>query len=124
MGAPFLTIEDFTSEYQGSLSDGEETTAGRLLQVVSDGIRARKPDVDPAAAAMVVFEVVRDAVAYGHLGPLTSFTNITAHRQESGTFDGAARAGDDYLTARHKRLLGIPVASNAAPRGSFAAGDY
>lgn len=123
MAAPFLDIEDFAAEYQGALSDGEKITAERLLQVVSDSIRARKPDAETAAAALVVFEVVRDAMAFGHLGPLSSFAHITGHRQESGTFDGAARAGDDYLTARHKRLLGIPVAT-AAPRARFTAGDY
>lgn len=121
---PYLDIDDFTAEYQGGLSDGETTTAERLLQVVSDSIRARKPDADPTAAALVVFEVVRDAMAYGHLGPLSSFANISAHRQESGTFDGAARASEDFLTARHKRLLGIPVATAARARGAFAAGDY
>lgn len=124
MTAPYLSIGDFTAEYQGGLSTGQATTAQRLLQVVSDSIRARKPDADPTAAALVVFEVVRDAMAYGHLGPLSSFTNIAAHRQESGVFDGAARSGDDYLTARHKRLLGIPIASSAAPRANFTAGDY
>lgn len=121
---PFLDIDEFADEYQGTLSDGETTTAERLLQVVSDSIRARKPDADPTAAALVVFEVVRDAMTFGHLGPLSSFANITAHRQESGTFDGAVRTSDDFLTARHKHLLGIPLASTAAPRGGFTAGDY
>lgn len=124
MTAPYLDIEDFTAEYQGVLAAGEATTAQRLLQVVSDDIRARKPDADPDAAALVVFEVVRDAMTYGHLGPLSSFSNISAHRQESGTFDGTMRTSDDFLTARHKRLLGIPVADTAAPRARFAAGDY
>lgn len=124
MTAPYLDIDDFTAEYQGTLADGEAVTAERLLQVVSDDIRARKPDADETAAALVVFEVVRDAMSYGHLGPLSSFANISAHREESGTFDGSARASDDYLSARHKRLLGIPVASTAAPRGGFTAGDY
>lgn len=120
---PYLDIDDFTAEYQGTLSDGEKVTAERLLQVVSDGIRDRKPDADTAAATLVVFEVVRDAMAYGHLGPLSSFTNVTAHRQEAGTFD-AGRPVDDYLTTRQKRLLGIAVSSNAAPRGAFTPGDY
>jgi hypothetical protein len=124
VAAPYLDVDDFAAEYQGALSDGEKTTAERLLQVVSDGIRVRKPDADVTAAALVVFEVVRDAVAYGHLGSLSSFTNITAHRQESGTFIDAGRDSDDYLTVRHKRLLGIAAASTSAPRGCFTPDDY
>lgn len=124
MGAPpYLDIDDFTAEYQGALSEGEKVTAERLLQVVSDGIRARKPDADTQAATVVVFEVVRDAMAYGHLGPLSSFTNVSAHRQEAGTFD-SGRPVDDYLTVRQKRLLGISAAATAAPRGAFTPGDY
>lgn len=125
MGAPpYLDIDEFAAQYQGALSDGEKVTAERLLQVISDGIRARKViEADPETAALVVFEVVRDAIAYGHLGPLSSFTNVTAHRQEAGTFD-AGRPVDDYLTVRQKRLLGIPVSYNAKPRGAFTPGDY
>jgi len=122
--APYLDIDEFTAEYQGALSDGESITAERLLQVVSDSIRTRKPDADPTAAALVVFEVVRDAMSFGHLGPLSSFSNITAHRQESGTFDGSARTADDFLTDRHKKMLGIPTAATLAPRARFTAGDY
>ena len=124
MGAPpYLDIDEFAAEYQGVLSDGEKVTAERLLQVISDGIRSRNPDADTDTACMVVFEVVRDAIASGHLGPLSSFTNVTAHRQEAGTFD-TGRPVDDYLTARQKRLLGIAVSYNAAPRGAFTPGDY
>lgn len=120
---PFLDINEFAAEYQGALSAGERTTAERLLQVVSDGIRALKSDVDETAAKQVVFEVVRDTIAYGHLGPLSSFQNITSRRQEGGTFDEAAKAVDDFLTARQRRLLGLsPV--TAAPRGHFPKCDY
>ena len=66
--------------------------------------------------------MVRDQIAYGHLGPLSSFTNVSAHRQEAGTFD-SSRVVDDYLSARQKRLLGIAVAFNAAPRAR-SPGDY
>lgn len=104
---PFLSISEFTAEYQGTLTDGETSTATRLLQVVSDWIRQRKPDADPAAGAQVVFEVVRDAVMYGALEKLSSFQNITSRRQEAGTFDESAKVIDDYLTDRHRHLLGI-----------------
>lgn len=119
----FLDIDAFKAEYQGTLSSGETTTATRLLEVVSDGIRALKPDVDGKAAKQVVFEVVRDALMYGHLGPLSSFQNITSRRQEGGTFDEAAKAVDDYLTKRQRRMLGLSPAS-AAPRGRFKKCDY
>lgn len=123
MAAPFLEISAFTAEYQGALSAGETTTATRLLEVVSDGIRGLKPDVDELAAKQVVFEVVRDVVTYGALGPLSSFQNITSRRQEAGTFDEAAKAVDDYLTARQRKLLGLsPV--TASPRGRFKKCDY
>lgn len=121
--AAFLDINAFKAEYQGTLSSGETTTATRLLDVVSDGIRALKPDVDDKAAKQVVFEVVRDALMYGHLGPLSSFQNITSRRQEGGTFDEAAKAVDDYLTARQRKLLGI-TSSTVAPRGRFKKCDY
>lgn len=122
MAASFLDINGFAAEYQGALSTGETTTATRLLGVVSDGIRALKPDVETEAAKQVVFEVVRDAITYGHLGPLSSFQNITSRRQEGGTFDEAAKAVDDMLTDRQKRILGI--ARRAAPRGHFPKCDY
>ncbi|SBS73779.1 conserved hypothetical protein [uncultured Mycobacterium sp.] len=123
MTAPFLGISDFTTEYQGTLSTGETTTATRLLQVVSDGIRGLKPDVDTEAAKQVLFEVVRDAMMYGDLGPLSSFQNITSKRQVSGAFDEGARAVIDYLTTRQRKLLGLdPV--QAAPRGYFPKCDY
>lgn len=124
MADPYIDIDEFTAEYQGALSEGEATTAERLLQVVSDGIRAIKPDADTTAAQQVVFEVVRDEMSYGHLGPLTSFVNSTANRDERGTFDRNGMLLDNYLTPRHCRLLGISIADTVAPRGSFAAGDY
>lgn len=124
MADPFLDVDEFTAEYQGTLGEGELVTADRLLQVISDGIRALKPDVDATAARQVVFEVVRDEMTYGHLGPLSSFANTTSRREESGTFAQSASLVDDYLTPRHRRILGLPVSSTAAPRGSFTPGDY
>lgn len=124
MANPFLSIDDFTAEYQGTLAAGEITTATRLLAVISDGIRGLKPDVDENAAKQVVFEVVRDCMQFGHLGPLSSFQNITSRRQEMGTFDAAAKAVDDYLTRRQRKLLGLPLSLTAAPRGRFKKCDY
>lgn len=107
MADPFLSIADFKAEYQGTLTDGESTTAERLLQVASDRIRDLAPNARMTDAQQVVFEVVRDAAMYGHLGPLSSFQNTTSRRQEAGTFDEMAKAVEDLLTPRHKAMLGI-----------------
>jgi hypothetical protein len=129
MTAPFLDVDDFALEYQGELGAGERLTAERLLQVVSDDIRslleaAGKP-VNDNAATQVVFEVVRDQMAYGHLGPLSEFRNVTSRREESGKFAAGANSAEDYLTDRQLHLLGLPAtASTAAPRGHFTPGDY
>ena len=123
MADPFLTIGQFTTEYQGgTLSDGETTTATRLLQAASDRVRVLAPDANEDAAKQVVFEVVRDAAMYGHLSVLSSFQNITSRRQEAGTFDDMAKAVDDLITPRHRRMLGL--SATAAPRGRFKKFDY
>lgn len=124
MADPFLDIEAFTAEYQGTLSTGETTTATRLLQVVSDYIRLRKPDADTTAATQVVFEVVRDALTYGPYERLSSFENETSRRRESGTFDYAVKILDDVMTDKHKVMLGIPRGTTVAPRGYFPKCDY
>jgi hypothetical protein len=119
---PFLDIEDFTAEYQGVLSAGQVTTATRLLQVVSDGIRELKPDVSEAAAQQVTFELVRDDMTFGHLSKLDSFDNVTGQRQESGTLDRSAMGR--LLSKRQRQILGLSVATTAAPRGSFKRDDF
>ena len=107
MAEPFLSIDAFTGEYQGTLSTGETTTVTRLLQVASDRIRELKSDVDDAAAKQVVFEIVRDAVMYGHLERFSSFQNTTSRRTEAATVDEMSKAVDDLLTGRHRGMLGI-----------------
>lgn len=121
--APYLEIADFETQFKGTLTAGETAVATRLLQVVSDWIRDRKPDADEDAAAQVVFEVVRDALTYGDMERFRKYTNTSAHRTESAEFDEAFSAvADDYLTKRHKRLLGIAV--SVAGRGRFKKCDY
>lgn len=122
MADPFIEIAAFQSEY-GPLTAGQAVTAARLLQVVSDWIRDHASDgYRVTDAQQVVFEVVRDAVRFGDYERLSSFTNTTSRRTEAGTFDEAMKVVDDYLTNRHKRLLGIPL--RAAPRGTFKKCDY
>lgn len=107
MAEAFLSIGDFTSEYQGRLTGGQTATATRLLEVASDHIRSLKSDVNESTAAQVVFEVVRDAITFGALERFSSFQNITGRRQESGTFDEAKKVIDGYLTKQQRQLLGI-----------------
>lgn len=121
---PFMSIADFVTEYPGTLTAGEKATATRLLQVVSDRIRDLKPSVEPAepAAIQATFEVVRDAAMYGAFEKLSSFQNVTDRRQEAGALDAEMKLVDDYLSDRHKRMLGIAL--RAAPRGRFMKCDY
>jgi hypothetical protein len=107
--APFLSISEFTAEYQGTLTAGQTTTATRLLQVASDRIRELKSDVATDPAKQAVFEIVRDSITYGHLDMLSSFQNVTSHRTEAGAFDEMVKAVDDLLTKRQRRMLGIGV---------------
>lgn len=134
MADPFLpyddtdaAVRDFVGMYGATLAATERAQAELLLQVASDRIRAlllpkTDADIDINAAQQVVFEVVRDAVKYGGLEMLSSFQNTTAHRTEAGAFDEAMKLVDDYLTDRHKRLLGIAL--RAGPVGSFPVCDY
>lgn len=118
---PFLALDEFAAEY-GNLSEAESSTATRLLTVVSDWIRSQVVDVNEDAAAQVVFEVVRDAIRYGEYERLSEFTNTTSRRTEAGVFNEDFKVIDDYLTPRHKRLLGIGLM--AAPVASFPKCDY
>lgn len=122
MAAPFLDITEFQAEYRGTLTAGEVTTATRLLQVASDRVRDLAPNARTTDAEQVVFEIVRDAAMYGHLGPLKDFENVTSRRKEAGTFDEMTKAVDDLLTKRHRQILGI--GGTAAPRGRFKKCDY
>lgn len=107
MADPFLNVGQFATDLGRALTAAESSQAGRLLKVLSDKIRERKPDVDEDAAKQVVFELVRDAVLYGEYDRFSDFTNTTSRRTESGTFDPDARLIDDYLTQRQKLLLGL-----------------
>lgn len=126
MADPFLSIDDFTDQFTRPLTEAETEVATRLLLVISDWILGQKPDVDPDAAAQVVYEVTRDAIIYGPYERLSAFTNTTANRTEAGTFNNSRQLAksivDDYVSDRHKRLLGIPL--RAAPKGSFPVDDF
>jgi hypothetical protein len=99
-----------------------DPVAASLLQVVSDWIRDRKPDIAPddPAAQIVVFEVTREALTYGKYSGLSAFTEIVGHRQKSGTI--RFREIERFIVARHYKMLGLNV--SARPRGHFKKCDY
>lgn len=119
---PYLEIGPFETQFGRALSDAETPVATRLLQVVSGWIYGQKSDVDPLAAAQVVFEVTRDQINLGQYSPFSSFQNVTAHRQEAGTLKDDDDLLDEVVNPRQKRLLGIPL--SAGPVYSFPVCDY
>lgn len=96
--------------------------AASLLTVVSDWIRDKKPDIvdDDQAAKVVTFEVTRDALMAGDVGPYSQVTKTTSHSSRVVAIDRSAV--ERWITDRHRRMLGLPI--NAAPRGHFPKCDY
>lgn len=121
MADPFLKVGAFAGMFR-PLTDAESQVAGPYLEVVSDWIRDNKPGVDDddSTAKIVVFEVVREALLYGDVAPLTSFSKTMGPRSRSGTFDRGVV--EKFITDRHRRMLGLVV--NAGPRGYFPKCDY
>ncbi|MBU8833604.1 hypothetical protein [Mycolicibacterium goodii] len=119
--ADFLDAGTFASWAKRPAWANDEL-AKALLTVASDWIRERKPglpDNDPAAQ-VVVFEVTRDALLAGDLGPYSSVTKTTSHSSRQVTIDRGVV--DMFITPRHRRMLGL--GSMAAPRGHFPKNDY
>ncbi len=118
---PFLDVATFATwaKKPGWVGDPLATS---LLQLVSDWIRERKPDIaqDDPGAQVVTFEVTRDSMMYGDFGPQTAYLKATSHSQRSGTIDRAVV--EKFITDRHRRMLGIGV--KAAPRRRFKRFDY
>lgn len=111
---PFLDAAAFATMF-GPLKATETALATPLLEVASGWIWERKADIsqeDPAAK-VVVFEVVREAIWYARREGLTDFAFTTGHRSRSGTAD---RRVDDFVTARHKNMLGIGTFTRPAYR--------
>lgn len=118
---PFLDAAAFAAMF-GPLKATETALATPLLEVASNWIWERKPDAtqEDSAAMVVVFEVVRDAIWYARREGLTTFSFTTGHRTKSGTAD---KAVEDFITARHRQMLGLSAAGVGA-RGRFARNDY
>lgn len=96
--------------------------AGALLEVVERWIRAHCPGIadDDQGARVVVFEVTRDALLSGEVGPYSSIEKRTAHSSRSVTINPAVV--ERFVTGRHRQMLGMGV--RAAPRGHFPRFDY
>ncbi len=119
--SPFLEAATFAT-WAKKPAWATDPLAASLLQLVSDWIRERKPDIadDDPAAQVVTFEVTRDSLVYGDFGPQTAYLKATSHSQRSGTIDRAVI--EKFITDRHRRMLGLGV--KAAPRGRFKRFDY
>lgn len=118
---PFLNAAAFAAMFR-PLSAAETAVATPLLQVVSDWIRTKKPDIanDDQAAKVVCFEIVREALTYGKYSGLSDFSETVGRRTLSGTVSSADIEG--FITDRHRRMLGI--STTARPAYSFKRCDY
>lgn len=119
--ADFLSAATF-ADWAKTPSWESDQLAASLLTVVSDWIRAHKPDIadDDRAAQVVCFEVTRDSLMAGEHGPFKDFSKTVAHRARTVTIDREAL--ERFITDRHRRMLGLSL--RAGPRGRFKAGDY
>lgn len=118
--AAFLDVGTFAA--WAKRPDWDSELAAMLLDVVADWIRDRKPDLagDDQAAQIVSFEVTRDTLMYGDLGPFKQGEKRTAHSSRSYALDRAVI--EKFITDRHRRMLGVSL--RAAPRGHFPKCDY
>lgn len=119
--AAFLDVATFAT-WAKRPDWSSDPVATALLDVIADWIRERKPDLasDDQAARVVSFEVARDTLMYGDLGPFKQAEKRTAHSSRSYTLDRGVV--EKFITDRHRRMLGISL--RAAPRGHFPKCDY
>lgn len=129
---PFLSEAQFAAQFPRALTAAEQLVAANVLQVASNWIYNRLPNIAPddPAAMTVVYEVTRDAILLGPYSRLSEFQNVTAHRTTAGKI--SASQIEEFITDRHARMLGIslkamPVANFCPPQpqpGSWGAGSY
>lgn len=111
--APFATVEDLEAAWR-PLGDAERARAAKLLGYAEGRIRAQLPDgwwESPGITSnleMVTVESVRRQMAAGSV-PVTQMS------QGAGSYTASVQlanpAGDWYLKADEKELLGIGVCS-------------
>lgn len=119
--AAFLDVATFAT-WAKKPAWATDQVATALLDVVADWIRERKPDLaaDDKAARLVSFEVARDALLSGELGPYDEVEKRTAHSARRVKIDRAVV--EKFITDRHRQMLGLSL--RAGPRGRFKRGDY
>jgi hypothetical protein len=123
---PFLTLAAFTAMWDGApLTTQQNAITTLALQVTSFWIYRNGPQgsnlpADNPSAQFVVWDVVSNAVRYQKFSKLSSYSKITAHRQDAGTFADVMKALE--FTDVHKQLLDIPL--EALPMSSCRPNDF
>lgn len=123
---PFLNLETFTKLWDGApLTPQQNAIVELALKVASHWIYRNGPlrfhlPADDPSAQWVVFDVVSSAVRYQKFSKLSSYSKITAHRQDGGTFADVMKALE--FTDTHKQLLQIPLM--AFPLSSCRPNDF
>lgn len=123
MAAPFLDLAGFTALWDGPpLTTAQQNITTLLLGVASNWIYTNKPGIasDDGTAQFVVFDVVSSAVRYQKYSKLSTYSRMTGHRSEAGTFTDPMKALE--FTDTHKQLLGISL--NSEPLGQFFEDDF
>jgi hypothetical protein len=123
---PFLTLTTFTNMWDGPpLTAVQNNIVTLALQVASNWIyrngplRLHLPPSSPEAQ-FVVWDVVSSAVRYQKFSKLSSWSKMTAHRSDAGTFADIMRALE--FSDVHKQLLQIPL--EAVPLSSCRPNDF
>ncbi len=118
MAAPFLDAGTFAG-WAKKPEWVSDQLAASVLVVVSDWIRDNKSGIadDDKAAQVVAFEVTRDTLLYGDLGPYASMQKTTSHSSRSGVID--RRVVERFITERHLRILGLAT----YPKPAYHFGD-
>jgi hypothetical protein len=123
---PFLDLSGFQGLFDGpQLTPNQQNIVTLLLNVASQWIYNNGPQganlspTDPTAQ-FVVYDVVSNAVRYQKYSKLNSFSRMTAHRQEGGSFADVMKALE--FTNVHKQLLQIPL--EALPMTSCRPNDF
>lgn len=123
---PFLDLSGFQALWDGPpLSSSQQAIVNLLLQVASSWIYengpqgAALPATDPTAQ-FVVWDVVSSAIRYQKYSKLSTFSKMTGHRSDAGSFSDPMRALE--FTDNHKDLLGVPL--RALPMTSCRPNDF
>lgn len=121
MTAPFLDATAFADMFR-PLRAAETAVATPLLQVVSDWIRDKKPDIanNDQAAIFVCFDIARQELTYGKYSQLSDFSETVGRKNVSGTLN--ITEAEQFITDRHRKILGLSIV--AAPAFNFPECDY